>query len=115
MKLPKFQTAPGMQCNREWKIWYQQLEHLILSAWKVFRWQARPVRLSRVRPIRIMHCLSAMPQAKIAVSVRIANGYNSSYTAEIGRDIVKYKYHLGDTEDIVTGSASMLGVAGAGD
>lgn len=52
---------------------------------------------------------------EIAVSVRIANGYNSSYTAEIGRDIVKYKYHLGDTEDIVTGSASMLGVAGAGD
>lgn len=52
---------------------------------------------------------------EIAVSVRIGNGYNSSYTAEIGRDIVKYKYHLGDTEDIVTGSASMLGVAGAGD
>ena len=52
---------------------------------------------------------------EIAVSVRIANGYNSSYTAEIGRDIVKYKYYLGDTEDIVTGSASMLGVAGAGD
>ena len=52
---------------------------------------------------------------EIAVSVRIANGYNSSYTAEIGRDIVKYKYHLADTEDIVTGSASMLGVAGAGD
>lgn len=52
---------------------------------------------------------------EIAVSVRIANGYNSSYTAEIGRDIVKYKYHLEDTEDIVTGSASMLGVAGAGD
>lgn len=52
---------------------------------------------------------------EIAVSVRIANGYNSSYTAEIGRDIVKYKYHLGNTEDIVTGSASMLGVAGAGD
>lgn len=52
---------------------------------------------------------------EIAVSVRIANGYNSSYTAEIGRDIVKYKYHLRDTEDIVTGSASMLGVAGAGD
>lgn len=52
---------------------------------------------------------------EIAVSVRIANGYNSSYTAEIGRDIVKYKYHLGDTEDIVKGSASMLGVAGAGD
>lgn len=52
---------------------------------------------------------------EIAVSVRIANGYNSSYTAEIGRDIVKYKYHLGDTEDIVTGSASMLGVAGSGD
>ena len=52
---------------------------------------------------------------EIAVSVRIANGYNSSYTAEIGRDIVKYKYHLGDTEDIVTGRASMLGVAGAGD
>ena len=52
---------------------------------------------------------------EISVSVRIANGYNSSYTAEIGRDIIKYRYHLGDTEDIVTGSASVLGAAGAGD
>lgn len=52
---------------------------------------------------------------EIALSVRIANGYNSNYTAEIGRDIVKYKYQLTDYEEVVTGAASELGAANSGD
>ena len=40
---------------------------------------------------------------EIAIAVRIANGYSSSYAAEIGRDIVKAKYQLGDINEIITG------------
>ena len=36
---------------------------------------------------------------EIAIAVRIANGYSSSYAAEIGRDIVKAKYQLGDISE----------------
>lgn len=52
---------------------------------------------------------------EIAIAVRIANGYSSSYAAEIGRDIVKAKYQLGDINEIITGTASELGAAVAGD
>ncbi|MEG2438102.1 MAG: penicillin-binding transpeptidase domain-containing protein [Lachnospiraceae bacterium] len=52
---------------------------------------------------------------EISVSVRIANGYSSSYPAEIGRDIVKYKYGLATPEQLITGSASNLGEAAVGD
>ena len=52
---------------------------------------------------------------EIAIAVRIANGYNSAYTAEIGRDIVKLKYGLEDTDEIITGTAAELGTALAGD
>lgn len=52
---------------------------------------------------------------EIAISVRIANGYNSGYTAEIGRDIVKIKYGLSGSDELITGSAAELGTALAGD
>lgn len=52
---------------------------------------------------------------EIAIAVRIANGYNSSYTAEIGRDIVRAKYHLSEINELITGSAAELGTAIAGD
>ena len=45
---------------------------------------------------------------EIAIAVRIANGYSSSYAAEIGRDIVKAKYQLGDINEMITGTASEL-------
>ena len=52
---------------------------------------------------------------EIAISVRIANGYSSSYTAEIGRDIVRANFDLADKEELITGSAAQLGSTIAGD
>lgn len=56
---------------------------------------------------------SAEPE--IAMSCRIANGYNSGYPAEIGRDMVLKYFNLADDSDLVTGSASSLGVESHGD
>ena len=52
---------------------------------------------------------------EIAVAVRIANGYNSSYPSEIGRDIVKIYFGLEDANELITGQAAELGQAMAGD
>lgn len=52
---------------------------------------------------------------EIAIAVRIANGYNSSYPSEIGRDIVKIYFGLEDAEELVKGQAAELGQANAGD
>ena len=52
---------------------------------------------------------------EIAIAVRIANGYSSSYAAEIGRDIVRANFKLADKKDLITGSAAKLGTAIAGD
>lgn len=52
---------------------------------------------------------------EIAIAVRIANGYNSSYPSEIGRDIVKIYFGLEDADELVRGQAAELGQANAGD
>ena len=52
---------------------------------------------------------------EIAVAVRIANGYNSSYPSEIGRDIIKIYFGLEDANELITGQAAELGQAMAGD
>ena len=52
---------------------------------------------------------------EIALAIRIANGYSSSYAAEIGRDIVRAKFNLTDRAELVTGHAAGLGTAIAGD
>lgn len=52
---------------------------------------------------------------EIAIAVRIANGYSSSYTAEIGRDVVRLYYDLDDTSEIITGQAASLGTTTSGD
>ncbi|MBA4698768.1 MAG: penicillin-binding protein [Ruminococcus sp.] len=52
---------------------------------------------------------------EIAIAVRIANGYSSSYAAEIGRDIVKANFKLADKNELITGSAAELGTAITGD
>lgn len=54
-------------------------------------------------------------QPEIAIAVRIANGYSSSYAAEIGRDIVRANFKLADKDELITGSAAELGTAIAGD
>ena len=52
---------------------------------------------------------------EIAIAVRIANGYSSAYTAEIGRDIVRIKYKLADIDSLITGGSSVLGTDIHGD
>lgn len=52
---------------------------------------------------------------QIAIAVRIANGYNSSYTAEIGRDIVRANFKLADKSELIKGTAAQLGSTIAGD
>lgn len=51
----------------------------------------------------------------IAFAIRIANGYNSTYPSEIGRDIVRYYYGLDEKDEIVTGHAASLGTVVSGD
>lgn len=45
-------------------------------------------------------------QPEIALAVRIANGYTSGNAAELGADILKYYFHLEDTEELISGTAS---------
>lgn len=52
---------------------------------------------------------------EIAFSMRIANGYNSGYPAEIGRDMVRKYYHLAEDSELVTGHAASLGTESHGD
>ena len=52
---------------------------------------------------------------EIAIAVRIANGYSSTYTSEIARDIVRVKYQLADINQLITGTAAQLGTAISGD
>ena len=52
---------------------------------------------------------------EIAIAVRIANGYNSSYAAEIGRDISKVYFQPDKAEDLINGEAAELGAASSGD
>ena len=43
---------------------------------------------------------------EISVTVRIANGYSSSYAAQTAKDIYAYYYKLDDEENILTGQAT---------
>ena len=40
------------------------------------------------------------------MTVRIANGYSSSYAAQTAKDIYTYYYKLDDEENILTGQAA---------
>ena len=45
---------------------------------------------------------------EISVTVRVANGYTSDYSAQIARDVYEYYYGLKDESEIVTGTAGDL-------
>lgn len=47
-----------------------------------------------------------LEQPRIAVAVRIANGYGSSNATAVGRSIFNYYFVLESQENIVTGEAS---------
>ncbi len=53
---------------------------------------------------------------QIAFATRIANGYASTYTCEIVRDVMKYYYNLAAEDEIVTGTAAEIAeTSGHGD
>ena len=52
---------------------------------------------------------------EIAVAVRIAYGYSSSYAAEVARDIARIYFDPDMTDELITGTAGELGSALAGD
>ena len=56
---------------------------------------------------------SAKPE--IALCTRIANGYSSSYAAELGRDIVRKYFKLAKDSELVLGKAGVLGTESHGD
>lgn len=46
-----------------------------------------------------------------AISVRITNGYTSTYAAEIARDIMRIQMGSADVDEVITGRAAPLGVS----
>mgnify|MGYP002510601433 CR=1 FL=1 len=45
---------------------------------------------------------------EISVTVRVAHGYTSDYSAQIAKDIYEYYYGLKEEDEIITGAASQL-------
>jgi len=45
---------------------------------------------------------------EISVTVRVAFGYTSDYSAQIAKDVYEYYYGLKDENEIITGTASAL-------
>lgn len=52
---------------------------------------------------------------EVAFAIRIANGYSSARTAEVGRDVMLYYYGLEDTDQIITGKAAKISASASGD
>lgn len=52
---------------------------------------------------------------EIAFVIRIANGYSSGNTADIGRDLVRKYFNLADNSELLTGYASSINVEVYGD
>lgn len=46
---------------------------------------------------------------EVAFATRIANGYSSTYAAEVARDVMKYYYQLTPENELITGTASSIG------
>lgn len=45
---------------------------------------------------------------EIAIATRIANGYTSTYAAQLSKDVIRYYYELASEEDLITGSATKM-------
>ncbi len=52
---------------------------------------------------------------EIAMAVRIANGYSSSYAAEVGSNIFQYYYQITDSAQLITGQAAEITANTSGD
>ena len=53
---------------------------------------------------------------EIAFAIRIANGYSSTFAAEVGNDVMEYYYQVTPENELITGEASGISTgSGAGD
>ena len=52
---------------------------------------------------------------EIAFAVRIANGYSSTYAAEVSRDLMEYYFEVVPEDEIITGTANTLGTGSSND
>lgn len=53
---------------------------------------------------------------EVAFAIRIANGYSSTYAAEIGNSVMEYYYEITPEDEIITGKAAQVKIAdSAGD
>lgn len=52
---------------------------------------------------------------EVAFAIRIANGYSSTFAAEVGSSVMQYYYDITDPEKLITGSAASVTVTTSGD
>ena len=53
-------------------------------------------------------CYAPYEKPEIAIATRIANGYTSSYAAQITKEALAYYFDLRDEDDIISGTAQTL-------
>lgn len=52
---------------------------------------------------------------EIAFAIRIANGYSSTFAAEVGGGVIEYYYNITDASELINGSASTVSTTSHGD
>ena len=53
--------------------------------------------------------------SELAFAIRIANGYSSTFAAEVGRSVMEYYYSITDPSELITGQASTVTVTSHSD
>ena len=52
---------------------------------------------------------------ELAMAIRIANGYSSTFAAEVGNDVMEYYYEITAPEELITGTAKKVTVSAHSD
>ena len=52
---------------------------------------------------------------EVAMAIRIANGYSSTFAAEVGNGVMEYYYGVTDSSELITGTAKKVTVSHHGD
>lgn len=70
---------------------------------------------SKVKPDHgLFVCYAPYEAPRMAMAIRIANGYSSEYCVDTSKDIIKYFFNIEEHEDIVTGTAAEISATGRG-
>ena len=51
---------------------------------------------------------------EVEFAIRIANGYSSTYAAEIGNNVMEYYYQITPENEIITGAAAEISTGTSG-